>query len=569
MFLQQPLTRKGSIRRVSVEMEDDETTETARNFTRRLGQAVRRRSTLHTSALNAMSGGASQQQELHAFDSFDITLEDLRSLKTFFDEADVDKGGSLTMEEFVKAFAPVVGGSEESLRRWFMRIDANVSGTLDWEEFSSFLLLSSANQDGDAMHRSRYVKLNNNRGAGGGGGADDYSTLQPFDTTLLAISKEEMATALVAQSRLGKYYTAARDGKIRAYNQTTLEFDSMLHPGGAWITDMQLYADHDSKLSFCTLDKFVGMYDLNSAKLIAAYSGSVVSTDAAMVHQIKDRATHHHSTQKDDDVNKIRVKPLSSLHSSPTSIGMLPEHSIGETRFNIALGLESGHLHIYPTATKGIGAANTEMIEPVISAKIHSDAISALRTCKFLDGILTASWDSTIQVYSLELEKVSRKLGSKRYGHTMAVKCLSACDEHRIVASCGADRVVNIWNPYMERKPIFTLEGHNAPLVSVTFNTKLHQILSLSEDKVIKIWDIRTFRNLQTIYDKEVYYPENHLTAMAYDDKRASIVCASSSLRAFPLKIMLSPFPQEPYYYGHQDPLVSGLYNRTFNQVVT
>jgi hypothetical protein len=34
-------------------------------------------------------------------------------------------------------------GNEEELRKLFMRIDANSDGTVDWDEFSSFILLEN------------------------------------------------------------------------------------------------------------------------------------------------------------------------------------------------------------------------------------------------------------------------------------------------------------------------------------------------------------------------------------------------------------------------------------------
>jgi Ca2+-binding EF-hand superfamily protein len=35
------------------------------------------------------------------------------------------------------------GGDEEALGKLFMRIDANCDGTLDWDEFSNYMLLES------------------------------------------------------------------------------------------------------------------------------------------------------------------------------------------------------------------------------------------------------------------------------------------------------------------------------------------------------------------------------------------------------------------------------------------
>ena len=75
-------------------------------------------------------------------------------LKTAFAHADRDGGGDLSVDEFVRAFLGILGKDmgEEGLRQMFMKIDANADGTVDWDEFSSFMLLQ--NQGKQNMHHN-------------------------------------------------------------------------------------------------------------------------------------------------------------------------------------------------------------------------------------------------------------------------------------------------------------------------------------------------------------------------------------------------------------------------------
>lgn len=72
----------------------------------------------------------------------------LQTVRQTFIEADNDGSGQLAPEEFVKAFTGMLqtddGGDEEALSKLFCRIDANCDGTIDWNEFSSYMLLESA-----------------------------------------------------------------------------------------------------------------------------------------------------------------------------------------------------------------------------------------------------------------------------------------------------------------------------------------------------------------------------------------------------------------------------------------
>lgn len=93
------------------------------------------------------------------------------------------------------------------------------------------------------------------------------------------------------------------------------------------------------------------------------------------------------------------------------------------------------------------------------------------------------------------------------------------CKGYKFVVSCGLSRRVVVWDPYRCRE-INTLSGHNASgpdikpvflsllsdssigfstVQKVLVNEEKHQIVSLSVDKIIKVWDVRNFKCIQTI----------------------------------------------------------------------
>jgi len=86
---------------------------------------------------------------------------------------------------------------------------------------------------------------------------------------------------------------------------------------------------------------------------------------------------------------------------------------------------------------------------------------------------------------------------------------------------------------------------------------------------VIKVWDLRTLKCLQTLQEEEAQLPEDTLSCLAFDPRRQAIVCASSCPCAFPVRGFMSSFPSEPVYKGHHAPIVGALYNRTFDQILT
>ena len=81
--------------------------------------------------------------------------ENLEMLQQIFEHADEDGGGGLDIEEFglamKMAFGSAIDLDDQQLELLFMKVDTNCDGTVDWEEFCSYMLLE--NQQKDSMSR--------------------------------------------------------------------------------------------------------------------------------------------------------------------------------------------------------------------------------------------------------------------------------------------------------------------------------------------------------------------------------------------------------------------------------
>ena len=135
-------------------------------------------------------------------------------------------------------------------------------------------------------------------------------------------------------------------------------------------------------------------------------------------------------------------------------------------------------------------------------------------------------------------------------GHSKSIYSFDWCPDLKLIASCGSERTVFVWNPHMSN-PVFKLEGHasslgmrlatakpcvgnafgdppcrgllllpllllrglagavtrrdrrriprSRPTVDVRFNKD--QLITVSTDRLIKVFDVRTFNCLQTFGD--------------------------------------------------------------------
>lgn len=126
-------------------------------------------------------------------------------LKAAFDRADTDNGGSLDIDEFLEAFGGVLGKnlSHEQLTHLFMKIDANSDGSVDWDEFTNFMLLE--NQAAADMSDRSY--------------AERLQELDPkVDPNPKHLHHRDMMEGILQLPKLDKLFTHSRDGTVRVWN---------------------------------------------------------------------------------------------------------------------------------------------------------------------------------------------------------------------------------------------------------------------------------------------------------------------------------------------------------------
>lgn len=141
-----------------------------------------------------------------------------------------------------------------------------------------------------------------------------------------------------------------------------------------------------------------------------------------------------------------------------------------------------------------LGSGNLKTTLTGHSAYVISMAISP-------DGKILASgcFDNTIKLWNLN---AGTPIGTLT-GHTGYVESLAISSDGKILASGGGydDHSVNLWD--LERGVLITtLEGHSASVRSVTFSPDNQVLVTGSEDKTIKVWDVKTKKVVYSLTTK-------------------------------------------------------------------
>jgi WD40 repeat protein len=77
----------------------------------------------------------------------------------------------------------------------------------------------------------------------------------------------------------------------------------------------------------------------------------------------------------------------------------------------------------------------------------------------------------------------------------------------------------------------------------------------LGTDKVVKVWDTKTYLLIQTIIDRTQYRPSDELNSLLFDEVSKSILVGSRKINFWPFKT------QEEIKTSHEYSVAFALYN--------
>ncbi len=108
--------------------------------------------------------------------------------------------------------------------------------------------------------------------------------------------------------------------------------------------------------------------------------------------------------------------------------------------------------------------------------------------------------------------------------HSDGVWSVSFSPDGQTLASGSGDKTIKLWD-VKTGKELRTIKGHSDPVISVSFSPDGHTLASGSGDKTIKLWDVKTGKELRTIKGHSdpvisvSFSPDGHTLASGSGDK--------------------------------------------------
>ena len=490
-----------------------------------------------------------------------LDLYDLVRVKKNFEEEGVRGAAKdLTLDQFVTAFADLVGSAmKQQLSYLFMKIDCNSDGHVTWDELLTYVMSQHRNASSADLVDRQYMRVELPECSG-------------------SEAHRDVATSTLFVPKADSYVSAGKDGTLRVWT-TQLRHELTIHVSERGITsvnEMCLLAGTLAKLCVAGNDRVLTFYE--TADLAGAPRWSVHGR-----MQLKDM-------------------PLSLC-------GFL---NVADDASCLAVGTDAGTILIYDAkkllhmlkddrvraeALRGLVPALVCAKALILTLPLHRDWVTALAYEDGLGALVSASLDSHVHVTQLDwpAAAVPSSMAAKELHHAGGepqvadpMHCRNMCSmrahakgvtgvqlmqlhgtSRRMVATCAYERRIHIWN--VETGDLLkTLEGHRGLLKQMTFDPHSQILMSLAQDGEVRFWDIITYAQLQIIKPAHVM---EATTSVRFNPHHQALVTTTNRLGLWqhPRKVatdevlhatLLAPS-------GHRHPLVAVLYSFQFYLVVS
>ncbi|KAI8898271.1 WD40-repeat-containing domain protein [Globomyces pollinis-pini] len=488
----------------------------------------------------------------------DINLNHFKELLDIFERCADPISGKIPMETFVEAFGQVLGKglTEEQMVTMFMKIDSNTDNLIDWDDFSTYMLLRAEGQK--QMIEAQEIQLFE---------VDENNSKRHTTNT----QHREMIVRVQYIESMKRYMTVCREGTICYWNER-------LKLQRSFKNAAQLYIEKKKGFGFDTVKDpttFEGTpYRwINDAIYMESIQKIAVASD-----------DHHITFYESSTMERCLCLDLQNTNALSLDFATVKESSQNFPKSMLIYGTDSGHISIFTfdddvmlkVAVRHKGKVERIFVEKegdrklkqlghIWKRKAHGDWVCRVRYIPELKAVISCSPDPNESLVVAELDN-NHKWQYHISPVNKGLNTFAYCRFPVTIVTGGTDRQIRLWNPHRLHHPMATLKGHNSPITDIAINEIHGQIISLSIDKNIKIWDIRKLQCLQTITNTIKQKPDNFLSTVTFNKVGGRIISTSNMLNTYQLNDRFA-FKANPQ--SHSYPVRCVVYNGTFEQIVS
>lgn len=507
-----------------------------------------------------------------------ISSGHLHELKARFNAADKDSSGALDLAEFVSMFDKLFGWTgnvknEEQIKAFFMKIDYNSDGLIDWDEFCTYMQLELREKE-DAELRQKEVTFH----------LPANIVVSPHKDTMCRIRSLHDGTLVsCSQDGIISFWTENLEQKRLRKGEITVRGKPK------WITDMAICNAY-GKIILTTGDKEIQFFELVNFEPYCQLC-QLDTTPIKMDFWSNPQDCHNCMLVYGDNVGCVNVLVISHLQEAFNYWKRGPKinGSPSMTLDKVALDPDSYTKYYrwkahpdwvqwirYFSGLRSVlsccsdpetalivgspqGSTQVEQVlrEPVIE-RSASVCISSVRR--------NSSFGSRTRPKSAIPARSRMQSDQKVFKIPKGVAMFDYSDKHKLIATGGMDQVVRVWNPFVNNKPIGKMYGHTSPILFLAINDRYGHIYSIAFDNCIKVWDIIEY--ICVISVTSGAHKVLTTVDVAYFNQTLQCIALANEQMAV-LKIVPHSLHHEEMIKTHLLPVVAVDYSKCFKQVLT
>ncbi|XP_053567790.1 WD repeat-containing protein 49 [Bombina bombina] len=465
-----------------------------------------------------------------------LDANDFDKIQNLFVSPELNPPQCMSREKFMeRTYAAVGHGTKEEYGELFDKIDVSREGFIDWDKFTSFMLL-------ELYEKDERVK----------------SSVIPQwkDSRSLPLIHKENIQSIAYWKGSCRYVTLSRDGLLGIWGEN-LKLQRNLRIStdtvklkDLWATSLVLMTNVN-KVAVAFTSKEICFYDVSPKQdLFCQYKLQGLQGTPICMDYWYDP----------DDANEAVLTignvtgEVQAICYSKATITLFekPANSTDDQQTTVYINWNDL-------------LAGSHTCCSILKHKIHDNSwIRQVSYSSHLEVFLSCSTSdkNTLILAWREKGKTHLKISSLNI-----LKGINGFDYHpglNIIATAGINHKICLWNPYVVSKPTGVLEGNMASVITVKFIVARKQLFSFSKDKVLRIWDIHhqiCIQRIAGIFPKTLefnsifYFYEPH----------------GRLFLSFNNQLTLMEMRKETFrrITSHDKPVTCVLYNSAFKQVIS
>ena len=197
-----------------------------------------------------------------------------------------------------------------------------------------------------------------------------------------------------------------------------------------------------------------------------------------------------------------------------------------------------------------------------IKYNAHTNWVCNIMHVPYLQCIASCSASNLDSLIIAWLGKKRSDLKLTKFSVSLGVNGFDYHKKLNVIATAGIDSNVCLWNPYLGIKPVGVLRAHHQAVVGVKFIYEKYQLVSLSKDRVLCLWDVNLQQCLQKLFCLFPKGPDVNITMHFSMEDFCLLVSINNQLAVLKTR-------SKSLKTSHEKPVKDLVYNPKFGYVIS